>query len=55
MAYRYNWAIWGQIISFRGTEVVLLTDNFGDNAIHNFPKGISLKINVIVQLDVELV
>ena len=46
IAYQPLWVI------FLNAEV--LTHSWEDKEVHTFPKGISLKVNVIVQLELEL-
>ena len=37
-----------------GLVVLLFNPLLGDKAVHAFPKGISLKVNIIAQLEFEL-
>ena len=55
MGYKPSWVIWCQIYLGRRKVVVLFNLPGKISGVHAFPKSMSLKVNVIVWLEFELV
>ena len=53
MKYQPSWAIYCQSHPCRKTKEELFNP-WGDKVVHNFPKGISPKVNVTGQLEFRL-
>ena len=53
MAYQPLW-VNAKFILLKDQQYYYLTHSWGDKWVHAFPKGISLNVNVIVQLEFEV-
>ena len=51
MMYQPLWLFNAKAILVKEQQWYYLTHNLGDKGIYTFPKSISLKVNIIVQLE----